>query len=121
MAPEIFWAMRSTGYDARIDSWSMGVTLYEMSVLAQISTRAVMTAQVTAEVESVHTRDASAALEEDMDNFIHLAKCVNQRILSFSTQAPLVFAKPPDILSEPYSNIPCHLTDPNTGLYELDS
>jgi len=32
-----------------------------------------------------------------------------------------VFAKPPDILSQPYSNISSHLTDPNTGLYELDS
>jgi hypothetical protein len=80
-----------------------------------------MTARVTAEVGSVPTSDASAALEEDMDNLVHLAKCVNQRILSFSTQAPLMFAKPPDILSEPYSNMSSHLTDPNTGLYELDS
>lgn len=37
MAPEIFWAKEPIGYNSRVDSWSMGVTLYEMSVLAQIS------------------------------------------------------------------------------------
>lgn len=79
-----------------------------------------MTARAAAEVEFIPTDDASAALKEDIDNLAHLAKCVNQRILSFSTQAPLMFVKPPDIHSKPYSNPSSYLTDPNTGLYQLD-